>query len=186
MSFLRRAIPTVLALLLVGCNSMPYTFDASISAADAGDYTLVMSACEAAPGNGMDICRVIEGQKITQSWIMVLPVDKKNVGGEVTVFYRGLEKSYGITDRVLTIPWKDFFGSETWKKDFDGEALALVSIRFKGDAGVEEQLLLRGIAKLVVVKPSYTRLPIDSSLQSWQSECKIQYTAAGRSAVSCK
>lgn len=186
MSFLRKAIPTILAPLLLGCNALPYVSDASIGAVEAGDYTIAMSACEAAPGNGMDICRVVEGQAITQSWVMVLPVDRKNVGGEVVVFYKGVEKSYGVTGRTLVISWKDFLGSPTWKREHDGEALALASIRYLNATGIEEQLLLRGIAKLVVVKPSYTRLPIDSSLQSWQSDCKIQYSSSGRSAVSCK
>lgn len=186
MSFLRRTIPTILALLMWGCNALPFVADPSISAADAGDYTLILSACDAAPGNGMDICRVVEGQPITQKWVMILPFDAKNVGGEVTIFYRGLEKSFPVTGRMLEIAWKDFLGAETWDKKHDGEALALVSAKFKDDAGLQQEVLLRGIAKLVVVSAKYTRLPIDSSLQSWQSECKIQYTAQGRSAISCK
>lgn len=186
MSFLRRTIPAILTLSLLGCASLAFVSDPSVGAVDAGDYTMVLSACEAAPGVGMDICRLVEGQKITQNWVMVLPVDKKNVGGEVTVFYRGLEKVFPVKGRLIEIPWKDFLGSDTWKKEHSGEALALANIRYRDDAGTQEELYLRGIAKLVVVKPSYTRLPIDSGLHSWQSECKIQYSASGRSAVQCK
>lgn len=186
MSFLRKTMPTTLALLLWGCNALPFVADPSISAVEAGDYTLVMSACEAAPGNGMDICRVVEGQPVTQEWLLILPVDKNSIGGEVVVFYRGIERSFPVTNRVISVPWRELIGSDTWKTQHDGEALALASIRYKNGTGLEEQLLLRGIAKLVVVKPSYTRLPIDSNLQAWGSECKIQYSSAGRSAVSCR
>jgi hypothetical protein len=173
-----------LVLAVLGCSSL--VVDPSIQAVDANDYTLATSACEAAPGGGMDICRVTEGTKIESSWVMIVPSGKGIAGGEVDVYYRDIHKNYPVTGKVVEIPWRDFFGADLWSRDMDGEALALVLVRFKTPEGLQEIAKFRGIAKIVVTKPGYDRMPIDSGFAGWKTTCKIQYSTAGRGAISCK
>lgn len=184
-----KRLPLLLAAFLLsiaGCSTV--LIDPSIQAVDAGDYTLAVSACEAAPGQGMDICRVREKAAIESSWRLFIPAGKAVLGGEVDVYYRDLHRSYAVAkgDGIIEIPWKDFFGQTTWDRSMDGEALALVALRFATPNGVEEVVKFRGIAKIVVTKEGYDRLPIDSSYGAFKTTCKIQYSTAGRSAVECK
>lgn len=169
---------------LLGCSAL--VIDPSMNSVDAGDYTLAVSACEAVPGNGMDICRVTEGTKIESSWKLVIPSGKRITGGEIDVYYRDIHKSYAISGSIVEIPWKEFFGSPTWEKAQDGEALALLLVRFLDDNGNERLTKFRGIAKIVVTSKGYDRLPIDSGFSAFKTTCKIQYSTEGRGAVSCK
>lgn len=182
----RRAKLLLVALLsIAGCSGLPK--DLSMPAVEAGDYTLATSACLAAPGGGMDVCMVVEGTEISSEWVLIVPAKFSSVlSGEVNVFMRDIQRSYPANEKVIRIPWKDFFASSKWDTSMDGEALALVSIRYKDAQGIEETALFRGIAKLVVTKQGYARMPIDSGVAAWQTSCKIQYSTAGRSAISCQ
>jgi hypothetical protein len=174
--------------LLVGCAST-LLVDPSIPAVQAGDYTLIMSACENAPGIGMDICRVNEGTQITSSWRLIIPRNGINVlGGEINVYYRDIQRSYGIPagNNIVEIPWGEIFGSDRWNKSMDGEALALVSLKYKDAQGVEKFAKFRGIAKIVVTDASYARMPIDSGVAAWPTTCKIEYSTSGRAAMRCR
>ncbi len=181
---MRKGLLIAILGAVLGCSAL--TLDPSIQAVDAGDYTLALSACDAVPGGGMDICRVTAGTKIESSWKMIVPGSKKITGGEVNVYYRNIQKSYAISGPILEIPWSDFFGSDTWDASMDGEALALVLVKFKTPQGLEEIAQFRGIAKIVVTKSGYDRMPIDSGFAGWKTTCKIQYSTAGRGAISCK
>lgn len=160
--------------------------DPSIPAVQAGDYTIATSACGAVPGRGMDVCHVREGTRIESSWVMIVPNGKGVIDGEVDVYYRDVHRHYPITDSIVQIPWAHFFQSEKWSTDMDGEALALVLVRYKDPQGIIEVAKFRGIAKIVVTKEGYDRLPLDSGFAAWKTVCKIQYSTAGRSAISCK
>lgn len=160
--------------------------DPSVSAVDAGDYTLPLSACEGVPGGGMDICRVTEGTKIESSWNLIVPSGRPIQSVELDVYYRDIHKTYSPTGKVVTIPWKEFFGAERWDSSHDGEALALLLVTFLDEREQPVLVKFRGIAKIVVTKKTYSRLPIDSSTAAWKYNCKVQMTSAGRSAVSCK
>lgn len=175
----------VFVLIIMGCETM--VIDPSMNAVEAGDYTLALSACEGVPGRGMDICRVKEGQKIFSVWRMVVPVDMNHnfLGGEVVVYFRDISKTYAIQNAVIEIPWRDFFSQDTWAENMDGEFLALAALRYKDASGVEKILKGRGIAKIVVTKPGYDPLPLDSGFGAWNTTCKIQYSTAGRSAIKC-
>lgn len=174
----------LLSAFLGGCAA--FVVDRSISAVEAGDSTLALSACGAVPGGGMDICRVTEGTVITSSWKLIVPAGRSVLGGEVDVYYRDLHKQYPVTGSVIEIPWRDFFGSDTWSSPMDGEALALVLLRWKTPEGIEEIVKFRGIAKIVVTKAGYDRMPIDSGFGVWPTTCRIQYSTAGRGALSCQ
>lgn len=137
----------------------------------------------------MDICRVREGDAIESSWKLFIPTSGRNIlGWEIDVYYRDAAHTVHQTgsDGIIDIPWKSFFGQSTWSRDMDGEALALVSVRYKNAQGLEELVKFRGIAKIVVTRQGYDRLPIDSGYAAWGETCKIQYSTAGRSAVQCK
>lgn len=151
----------------------------------ANDFTLI-STCNATPGIGMDICLFTEGDSIVSSWQLILPHGDRITGGEVDVYYRDLHKSYNVSSSPLVISFNDFFGANKWSSDLDGELLALVTIRWKDDTGLIQTTKLRGIAKTVVTKPGYDRMPIDSGLHAFSTDCKIQYSTAGRSALECK
>jgi hypothetical protein len=158
-----------------------------MTSVEAGDYTLAGAACGSVPGHGMDVCRVREGAFIESSWKLILPAKGEGIlGGEVDVYYRDVHHSYAVTDNVLEIPWRDFFGSDVWRREFDGEALALAVVRYKTPEGLEEEVKFRGIAKIIVTKAGYDRLPIDSGYVGWKKTCKVQYTTAGRGALECR
>lgn len=169
---------------LLGCSAL--VIDPSMDAVEAGDSTLALSACEATPGGGYDICRVTAGTRIESSWKLFVPGGRRVTGGEIDVYYRDIHKSYAAKGPIVEIPWKDFFGAETWSKAQDGQALALLLIRYTDDNGVEQVVKFRGIAQIVVTSPGYDRLPIDSGFSTFKTTCKISYSTAGRGAVSCK
>jgi hypothetical protein len=52
---MKLAVFALLALLSTSCKTI---MDTSMAASDAGDYTLLHSACHAQPGQGIDACRV--------------------------------------------------------------------------------------------------------------------------------
>lgn len=172
--------------LFVACAHL--VIDTSMQAFAAGDYTLAMSACEAVPAGGMDICRVRENAAIDSSWTLILPKPNTVLGWEVDVYYRDVAHAvhYVGTGPTVQIPWKDFFNQNVWTADLDGEALALVTVRYKDQTGVEYQTRLKGIAKIVVLKEGYDRLPVDSGFVAWKTACKVQYSTAGRGVVSCQ
>ncbi len=174
--------------LVASCSGL--VVDPSISAVEAGDYTLALSACENTPAGGMDVCHVTEGTKIQSSWKLFIPTkkDDKVLGWEADFIYRDAQHQVHLTgeDNIAEIKWSEFFGETTWTKDMDGEALALVTVRYKANDGTIQIVQFRGIAKLVVTKPGYSRLPIDSGFITWGTTCKVSYTSAGRSSVSCK
>jgi hypothetical protein len=182
---------SALILLLITCLGSCSTMvvDMSMGAFAAGDYTLLGSACEAAIGGGLDICRVTEGTQISSAWTLIVPKPGKAVGvtgGEVDVYYRDIHKSYAVTDWVLQIPWADFFGSSFWLSDMDGEVLALLTLNWTDAAGIHQVTQARGFAKIVVMKSGYARIPMDSGQAAWGTKCKIQVSTAGRSAVKCQ
>lgn len=171
---------------LVAC-SHGFVFDPSIEAVEAGDFTLPSSLCSAVPNGGMDVCHVSEGTAITSDWRLILPTGRGVSEGEVSVYYRDIEKTYAITGTTVTIPFRDFFGDHTWSGSrHDGELLALAFVRYKLPDGTIELLKFRGIAKIVVTKAGYDRMPIDSGFSNWTKNCKIQYSTSGRTAVQCK
>ena len=180
----RSILGLTILVTFLGCSAL--VIDPSMDAVEAGDLTLALSACGATPGGGLDICRVTEGTRIESSWKLIIPNGKRIVGGEVDIYYRDIHKTYGITGNILEIPWKDFFGVDTWGRDQDGQALALLLVRYVDDNGVESLIKFRGIAMIVVTKKGYDRLPIDSGFSTFRTVCKVQYSTAGRGAVSCK
>lgn len=173
-------------LLLWGCAGL--ITDSSIPAVDAGDYTLAMSACENTPGGGFDICRVVAGAPIQSSWKLVIPKSKFIESWEVDVFYRDVAQSVHIEGKapLVEIPWSSFFKANTWDTSMNGEALALLTVSYREETGILKKVAFKGLAKIVVLAPGYTRLPIDSGAITWGANCKIRYTTSGRGAVECK
>lgn len=176
-------------LAVLGCATV--VVDPSIQAVDAGDLTLATSACAAVPGGGLDSCLLREGTAIDSSWRLYVPIGGTILGSEVDVYYRDVQPphlEFPAGQRVLEIPWKDLFKAEKWSREMDGEAMALVLVRYKTPEGIEEIAKYRGIAKLIVTAAGYERMPIDSGFAAWKEtfKCKVQYSTAGRSAVSCK
>lgn len=175
-----------LAALVFAAACAHLVIDKSPDAFASGDYTLV-SACSAVPSGGLDACYGTEGTKISSAWNMVLPKKSGTVlGTDIDVYYRDIHKAYSASGMVLTIPWADFFGTDTWGPQHDGVAMALAKVRWQDENGLEKVLLFRGYAKLIITKPGYARMPIDSGFAAFGATCKIQYSTAGRSAVSCK
>jgi hypothetical protein len=178
------AIIFSLGLALQACKSFP--IDPSIAAAEANDYTLIASACEAMPGRGADICRVKEGTTVSSGWRLIVPTGDKILGGEVTIYYKDFSKSYGVTDKVIEVPWRDLVTDHTWKESHDGIAVAIAQIRYVDPGGIEKIMRARGMAIINVLKPGYDPMPIDSGFAAWKTECKVEYSTAGRGALGCE
>lgn len=135
----------------------------------------------------MDVCYATEGTLIASGWRMVIPQQKGVIlSVDIDVYYRDLHKAYSTKEQVVEIPWKEFFGQTQWTAAMDGEVEALATVRWLDPTGVEQILFLRGLAKIIVTKPGYSRMPFDSGLAAFASTCKIIYSTAGRSALQCK
>jgi hypothetical protein len=173
-----------LVLAAVGCSGL--ILDRSIPAADAGDLTLAVSACEAVPSRGLDICRVKAGAPIDSSWRLVMPTGKVISGGELKVFYRDVVRTYSIQGSLVEVPWRDVMRQDTWTESLAGTALALAEIRWKDPEGIEQVWRARGEARILVLPEGYAPMPIDSGFQTFGTKCRIQYSTAGRSAVECR
>lgn len=172
----------VLVLALFGCK---VPVDPSIQAALAHDYTLPLSAgCETLPGRGMDICRVVEGAQVAEEITVVIP-KVKAVSGELRVRYKGVVKSYAITETITRIPWKDLLGHSNYEREDEGPASLIGSLRLKMDDG-ERFTDLLGYAYLVVLGPGYSPMPIDSDSAAFGTTCRIQVSTSGRSALECE
>jgi hypothetical protein len=169
---------------LIQCKRL--VVDRIMNAAQAGDYTLVMSAgCnEVMPGRGADICRVQEGMPVKALWNIVIPGVKPVLGGTIEVTYRDISKTYPILGNVVSVPLSELVG-ETWEQSDDGIVLALAQVRYQGNE-VEEVTRARGILFLVVTDKEYAPMPIDSGFEAFKMNCKVDYSTAGRSALDCK
>lgn len=182
------AFVSAMILGFVACSSTVIV-DPSVSAFASDDYTLVGSACQAVPGGGVDSCLVTSGTTMSSAWTLVVPKPKDAAGvtgGTVDVYYKDLHKSYAVTDWTLQISWADFFSATVWDSSMDGEVMALLTLNWTDNAGINQVLSARGLAVVVVTPPGYSRIPIDSGQQAWGTTCKVQYSTAGRSAVSCQ
>lgn len=176
---------SLVSLGMWGCSSL--VTDPSIPATEANDYTLMMSACESTPNKGMDICMVSEGSEIDSSWKIILPFKGINVlGGEVDIYYKDIHHQYPIESPVTEIYWKDFLGKSIWVPELDGEVLALALVKYLDSEGVESVAKFRGIAKLVVTKKGYSRIPLGSAFSTWKVHCDIEYSTSGRGSLKCK
>lgn len=174
-----------IALLLVGCKAL--VVDPSITAAEAHDYTMVFSAgCQAVPSQGLDICRVVEGAKVAEHLRIVVPVDKV-LSCEIRVRYKGVAKSFSCAanGNVALIPWRELVGGEFYERGDEGPAQLIGSARVKGPDG-DRFVDVLGYAFLVVLGKGYSPMPIDSGNQAWGTNCKVQYSTAGRSALVCR
>ena len=174
-------------LLVMSCNPKVLVIDPSPQAVQAGDWTLMVSACEAMPGRGADICRVKEGQPIQSVWRLIVPiVPKVLISGELTVYYKGVSKTYAIREKVIEVPWKDLVNAENWHREHDGTALAIAQIRWRDAQGIENIWKARGLAEIMVLEAGYDPMPLDSGFAATSDWCKIQYSTSGRSSIRCQ
>ena len=117
---------------------------------------------------------------------MRIGTESSVIGGTVDVFYRDIHKSYSVTEWTLQISWADFFGAPTWQRSMGGEVMALLTLNWFDNAGLHQVTEARGLALIIVTKPGYTRIPIDSGNAAWGTKCKVQMSTAGRSVVQCQ
>lgn len=179
----------LLLAFLAGCAS-GVRIDSSPQALASGDLTLIHSLsngpCSSLPAQGADVCRFIEGTPIESSWRLVLPSGKFVSGGEVTVYWKDIQKTFAVTGPVLEIPLRDLMGHDTWDSDDTDAATALAQIKVKAVDGTERQILAEGLAVIIVLKPGYSPLPISSSDQAFGGDCALSYTTSGRTSLSCE
>jgi hypothetical protein len=173
--------------VVTGCAS-GVLVDSSKAAAQSGDLTLVMSGgCSAMPGQGADICRFVEGSPIASSWTFVLPTSKYLLSANLRIRYRDRVMSIGAPNgNVISIKWADIVGHSTWLASDDGLAQVTGTLQFKSPNSTAEYADVLGIALLVILSPGYSPMPIDSGHQATSNVCTIEYSTAGRSAISCR
>lgn len=192
---MKRAIKRYWSLIVVtaiaaaaGCSG-PVVIDRSSDAFAAGDLSL-LHACQASPGRGVDSCQFTVGDTVSSHWTLIAPKPKNAVGvdgGEADIYFHDIHKSYPIKDWTIDIPWADFLGITKWTADFDETvAEALLTLEWTDNQGIKQITKFRGIAVLIVTAQGFDRMPIDSGQAAWGTTCKVQYSTAGRSAVSCK
>jgi hypothetical protein len=127
---------------------------------------------------------VQEGSKIDAVWTLIVPWNSRMVSGEMVIRYKDQRIPVSITGPKVEVKWADIVGRDTWRQDDDVPAQATATIRFKGKE-TEEFVDLLGIAFPVVLQRGYAPLPFGSGNESWETECRVQYSSAGRSAVKC-
>lgn len=176
-------------LIVSGCSGQQLQVDSSTEAFKAGEYALV-NACQSAPSEGFDACRFTVGDEIKSSWTLIAPSQKTSkyvTGGTVDVYFKDLHKSYPVGDWLTEIKLGDFLGAKTWTKDYhQGLITALLTLNWTDNEGIAQVSRYRGVALLLVTDKGYSRMPIDSGNAFWEATCRIQYSTAGRSAMSCK
>lgn len=176
-----------LVLLLTACTSPSLIpTDTSMEATEARDKTLVMSACETAPSRGMDVCRFVEGSSITSKWTLIMPWEH-STRGTVRVRYRDRVMSYEVSGPTLDIYWADVMGAKVWQREHDGLVQALGEVTFTDWNGSVVSTKVLGYAYVIILKPGYTPLYIDSGdVHPFKtSRCVVIYTEKGRSQVQC-
>lgn len=161
--------------------------DPSMSAIQAGDYTLAVQSCDSVIAPGFSVCRVKDGALVDSVWTIVLPHGDKMLGGEVQLDYRDITRPYGVTkdQRTLEIPFRDIIQRDIWRREDQGTVLVRAKLRFKGNTG-EETIQARALSFLVVTDAGYDPLPMDSGFAGFKTKCEVNYTTAGRAAVACK
>lgn len=176
----------ILALLmdLLGCSTI--LVDPSVSAVQAGDYTLAMSVCGTVPGQGVVVCRAKEGSVIASHWTLVLAQGGNIKGGECDVQYRDLSLSIAIKPGLAfyDISLADLMGHTSWATKDSGTAVVYCNVDVDTGSGIQP-VKARGFAFFIVTSPDYDPMPIDSGFVAVSTDCKIQYSTSGRSAIKC-
>lgn len=170
-------------IFLVACAGL--TIDPSPKAIASGDFTLVHSACTTGMAQGLDVCRVVEGMPITETWNLVLPFDQKYTTAELKIRYRGRVIVKNVTSKVTAIPWTEIVGADTWTLDMDAPVQVIGTIRAKDNTG-DQFVDILGMAFLVVLQKGYAPVPVDSEYTGWKTDCSVGYTTAGRSWIKCE
>lgn len=166
-----------------GCHSM--VIDPSMLAKAAHDQTLIVSACHAAPSQGVDVCRVKEGAAIAEKMIFVVPWTKDSDWGQMAIRYRDRDLSFPIEAATVEVSFAEVTGAETWTRAVEAPIQARASIRYKTDSGAVFVDLI-GYVFPIVLAQGYDPLPMDSGVEAFQNTCRVQYTSAGRSAIECR
>lgn len=175
----------IVLLMMNGC----YTVNrdkAFLKAIEAGDKTLIHSACHAGPTVGYDICKVREGRLIREKWVLIVPYDSRVEYGGIRIRWKDTIKTYPVKSPLVIIPFKDIIGETRWKKEHEAPLQAQVGLKVRDSNGETVWVDLLGYAFLIVLTESYHPLFIDSGNQFFETTCKIQYSTAGRSAITCK
>ncbi len=159
-----------------------------MSAYAAGDFSLAVASegsCTALPGQGADICRVMDGALIQENWVVLMPFTDRIEAGTVTVRYKGQKFSYNVTGPKVTVPLREILGHDHYSLDDDGFMQIRGTLQYKGEK-TSQWVDVLGIGMLVVLQEGYSPLPVDSGYNVFNTTCQVQYATSGRSAVSCK
>jgi hypothetical protein len=115
----------------------------------------------------------------------VLPSGAHIISAEVAVYFKDTSKTFSLQGPVLEVPLKDLVGHEFWQKDDTGAATALATVKFKAEDGTERVAVAEGLAIILVLKPGYDPLPLDSQVGFPGTLCEVVYSSSGRSSLAC-
>lgn len=168
---------------LWGCNSIP--IDPSPSALASNDKSLVFTAGQNGLRQGIDIVRVWEGDPIGQGLQIVVPQGDAVKALEVSAHYNGTKTSFASKNNVLVIPYQQLTKHTEWSLDDDGVVQIYAKVQVEKDS---EPLWIdaQAYAYIVVLRKGYSPLPLNSGVEAFKTNCKVQYTTAGRSVAACK
>lgn len=179
-----RAILISCVFLAASCQTL--VVDPSPAAADKGDKTLIVSAGGSAPKlrQGFDMLRVVEGSLIQEIITLPVPLGGPLLAVELRIRYKGEIIPWTVDKLPVEIPWKELIKHDTWQLDDESPVQISGTVRYQGGTN-EEFFRVLGFVFPVVLKKGYSPMPIDSGNHTWETECKIQYSTAGRSAIQC-
>jgi len=173
----------LLVLTLSSCKT--FILDTSMSAAQAGDPTIVSSIDNGIPSLGFQVVRANDNTPITQVWSIIVPFKKNVVSGEMTIKYKDKKLSLPITDSKVDVPFSRIIGEGKWARGMDGVALVTIQLQFKTPTNDANFVDLLGFAFIRILPPNYNPLPIGSPLGVWEADCHVEYSTNGRSALEC-
>ena len=173
----------VCVMALSACKGI--LIDTTMSAAQAGDATIVMSS-GGIPSQGFDVLRVEDGTKITSSWKIIIPVNKFMTGAELVIRYKDRKRTYALNGASVSIPWKDIIGDDTWNIAHNGVAQVTAQIQYKTKTSDANFIDILGYTFIRVFGKGYLPLPTGSPYGAFKATCTVEYSSNGRSAVSCK
>lgn len=181
-----RALAALALVLATGCNTLAID-PVGVTAAEAGDYTLVQTTPGTVFGQGGNIYRFALNGPVAEKWTLITPAGKPILGGELRVRYGGrvIPGVINPDSPIQEIAWKDIVGADKWTTDLSGPVQVTATLKYQGLNGPEWVDYL-GIAFIVVLPEGYSPLPFNSPNAAFQTKCTMQYTTAGRSALECK
>jgi len=179
-------VTAMLVIMLSGCQHSPVFIPKTPGPDQGNDLTLVVGGCEHSLGRGVEICRVVEGSKITSKLTVIMPWKQgEMVSGTLKIRHGDQLRVVETNQSFYSREWSEIFGVETWGQQQEGPVQVSGVFKYKNGAHVETMRLL-GYVYLIVLNKGYSPQPLYQAPYFSEATCRIYYSASGNSAMECQ